>query len=121
MRVKPTTITREYAMTFTNTEIAAKLFDATEILGEALDNWNDDISTMNARRSVMSALSSLIKAKSRLYRVSQSKRILESYGDMCVDCDWPIPTNVLDGVACENCGHVFYDPLLYRDDDEPTE
>ena len=121
MRVKHTTITREYAMTFTNTEIAAKLFDATEILHEVLDNWNDDIATNKAQRTVLVAFGRLVEAKAQLYRVSQSKRILESYGETCLDCDWPIPTNVLDGVACENCGHVFYDPLLYRDDDEPTE
>lgn len=48
-----------------------------------------------------------------------SEEIKASYPDgVCPDCGDEIPTDVVDGDACSNCGHVFVVP---RPDDGPYE
>jgi hypothetical protein len=40
--------------------------------------------------------------------MSESQDILDSYdNEECPDCHCPIPDDVSEGDACENCGHVF--------------
>ena len=37
----------------------------------------------------------------------------------CPDCGDPIPTDVVDGGECENCGHVFYEHVNAEADNVP--
>jgi acetone carboxylase gamma subunit len=48
-----------------------------------------------------------IQAKAE--RRAAAKAIADSYpkGE-CPDCQWKIRSNVREGSACPNCGHVFY-------------
>ena len=101
-----------------NDDIACKLHDVLEILNGVYETLiggtNDElmIAINEAEESVSSAL--LL-----IHKEVESRIIRESYDNAeCPDCGEAIPTTVVDGQACENCGHVFYDPRLHRGDDE---
>ena len=119
MRVKMNM--REYVMTSTNTkpmsndDIACKLHDVLETLDGVYDTLvsgtNDELITCidEATESVASALWFI-------HKQVQSRVIRESYEDsVCPDCGEDIPTDVVNGQACENCGHTFVDPRLNDD------
>lgn len=38
---------------------------------------------------------------------TDSEKIIDAYDGFCPDCSDDIPSDVQDGQACENCGHVF--------------
>ena len=121
MHVKLTTTMREYVMTELNTkpmsndDIACKLHDVLEILDGVYDTLvggtNDELITCidEATESVASALWCI-------HKEVQSRVIRESYeGSVCPDCGDDIPTDVVNGQTCENCGHTFVDPRLNDD------
>ena len=41
---------------------------------------------------------------------NNSHKIRKSYNFKCPDCYEDIPSDVVDGASCNNCGHVFYKP-----------
>jgi len=98
-----------------NDDIASKLHDVLEILDTVYDTLvsgtNDELIT-----SIDEATESVASALWLIHKEVQSRVIRESYeGSVCPDCGEEIPTDVVNGKACENCGHVFVDPRLNDD------
>ena len=108
-------MTSETNQPMSNDDIGCKLHDVLEILEGVYDTLvggtNDELIT-----SIDEATESISTALWHIYKEVQSRVIRESYeNSVCPDCGEDIPTNVVDGQACENCGHGFFDPRLNND------
>lgn len=50
----------------------------------------------------------------------EMRPVWQHYEDgKCPDCGTPIPTDVVDGAGCANCGHVFHDQKPNDDENKP--
>lgn len=98
-----------------NDDIACKLHDVLETLDSVYETLvggtNDELITC-----IEEATESVASALWFIHKQVQSRVIRESYEDsVCPDCGEDIPTDVVNGQACENCGHTFVDPRLNDD------